>query len=226
MKAAYVMNDPIYRSTNIYMHPDYASFKIRRVLFAPIKNETSVLDVDSKLAPVFLAELSKINKFEIVPTPEYAVPEFDDVNVRRDGKFYKIRIFDFGSRFNADAILFTHITRYNPYEPCALGISAQLIHASSGTVVWAINELYDGNSRDVEHFARYYYYRHLRYSHPLLDWKVMMVSMQYFSQMVAFDVASTITNAYRPEYTMDAHILKTLQITEDTVINDIDPSGI
>lgn len=213
LKGYYKVTDQPFVSKNYFVHPEFDKFKIRRVLFAPIKNETQYPDATERLEPIFLAEWSKINQFEVLPASEEMRTEFEEFNPRMDGRFSKLRLYGFAKRFNIDAVIFTSITNYFPYEPCKIGINAQMIHTRSSVVVWALNEIYDSNMRDVETLAKQYYYERLRYEHPLLDWKIMTTSIRYFAQMVGYEVANSMSIDVSPNR-MDNRIINAATIAD------------
>lgn len=224
MKTAYQVFDPIYVSKNYFVHQKYTDFHVKRVLFAPITDTTAVQGAAATLNPIFAKEWAKTNQFEIISIPENQWYEFARLNIQSTGKFSKLQLYDFGVRYNVDAVLFTTVTAYHPYEPCTLGISSQLIHTYTGTILWAFNETYDGSMREIEHFAQFYYFKHQSFSHPLQEWHIMLSSMRYFGQMVGFDVAQSLSGT-KTSYGMDAHLLKTTAMTEDTIV-DINPSDL
>ena len=195
-KLVYTSNDDMFLATNFFIHPDYDNFAIKRVMLAPIKNESIHSDMAKTLEPIFMREYIKLNKFEIIPTPADIVEELSDFNVREKGTFYALHLYDIGKRYNVDAIIFTSITAYSPYEPCVIGVNTQMISTYSGIVLWALNEIYDGNQRSVENLAKVFYFEKLRFAHPLYDWKIMMTSIRYFAQMVASDVSQTMNDYY------------------------------
>jgi len=195
-KLLYTSNDDMFLATNFFIHPDYNNFSIKRVMLAPIKNESTHTDVAKTLEPIFIREYVKLNKFEIIPTPSEIEEELSSFNVREKGTFYALHLYDIGKRYNVDAIIFTSITAYSPYEPCVIGVNAQMISTYSGIVAWALNEIYDGNQRSVENLAKVFYFEKLRFAHPLYDWTIMMSSIRYFAQMVAYDVSQTMNDYY------------------------------
>lgn len=195
-KALYTTNSDLFVATNYFIHPDYDYFAVKRVMLAPIKNETSNRDVSKTLKPIFINELAKLNKFEIIPAPSDIEEEISTFNIREKGTFYALHLYDIGKRYNVDAVIFTSITAYSPYEPCVIGINTEMISTYSGIVLWALNEVYDGKLRSVENLAKTYYFENLRFSHPLYDWTIMMSSIRYFAQMVCSDVSQTMNDYY------------------------------
>lgn len=198
VKTYYKATDDVFVATNYFIHPEYDGFNIRRVMVAPITNETGFHNAQTTLEPVFMAEWSKVNRFEVIPALGEAREQLESFDLRQKGTFYKLHLYDLAKRYNIDAVMFVALTAYSPYEPCKIGLNAQLIHTYSGVVVWALNEVYDGSQRDVENLATQYYYEHVRFAHPLNDWEIMMVSIRYFAQMVAYDVGGTLKDYYIP----------------------------
>jgi hypothetical protein len=198
VKTYYNVTDSVFVATNYFIHPEFEDFKIRRVLIAPFSNETGFHNAQDTLEPIFISEWIKVNRFEVIPSTGDARKQLESFDIREKGTFYKMHLYDIAKRYNVDAVMFVALTSYSPYEPCRIGINAQLIHTYSGVVVWGLNEIYDGSQRNVENLATQYYYENVRFSHPLDDWEIMMISIRYFTQMVAFDVGGTFKDYYVP----------------------------
>ncbi len=198
VKTFYNLTDRTFVATNYFIHPEFEEFQIRRVIVAPFTNETGYHQAQDILEPIFISEWLKVNRFEVIPATGEARDQLAKFDLREKGMFYKLHLYDLAKRYNADAIMFVSITSYSPYDPCRIGINAQLIHTYSGVVTWALNEVYDGSQRDVENLATQYYYEHVRFSHPLEDYQIMMISPRYFAQMVAYDVGGTFTDYFIP----------------------------
>ena len=213
VKTYYEITDPTYVSANYYVHPEFDQMSIRRVLFAPIRNETTYFEETLGLDDAFMKQWSAIHRFELLPAMGGLRDSLQNIDLRGRGRFYKLRLFDIGERFNIDAIIFTTLTSYFPYEPCQLGINAQMIHTRTGDIVWAVDEHYDGNQREVANLAKEYYYEKLRFSHPLTDWKTMLVSMKYFSEMAASNIAHTFIQEEKM-LRIDESLLKTATVLD------------
>ncbi|MCB1194553.1 hypothetical protein KDK77_00065 [bacterium] len=209
----YEMTDTTYVSSNYYINPHLENIMVKRVLFAPLKNETLYREEVEALEKTFAEQWSAIHRFEVIPAMGEVRKNLQEVALRDKGRFYKLLLYDIGERYNIDAIIFTTITSFFPYEPCKLGVNAQMIHTRSGDVLWAIDEQYDGNQRDVGNLAKEYYYEKLQFSHPLTDWKIMLVSMKYFSQMIGNHIAETLLEKER-NLRIDESLLKTATALE------------
>lgn len=214
VRGYYQVTDKQFVPANYFIHPQYDKFKIKRVMLAPVQNETSYPEAVSIIEPIFLQEISKTNRFDIVPGSEFNPEEFHEFGIHQKGMFYKLQLFDIGKRYNADAVIFTSITTFFPYEPCKVGLNTQMIHTATGTVLWAFSETFDANMREVETLAKQYYFENLRFAHPLYDWKIVVTSIRYFAQMACAQTAGTLYG-YSPEKRLNSKILNTVTAIED-----------
>ncbi len=215
VRGYYQVTDKQFVPANFFIHPQYEKFRIKRVIVAPLNNETSYPQAVKVAEPIFLRELAKTNRFDVIPVTN--PDEFSDFGIHQRGMFYKLQLYDIGKRYNADAVIFTSITVFFPYEPCKIGINTQMIHTATGTVLWAFSETFDANMREIETLAKQYYFENLRFSHPLQDWKIMVTSISYFTQMACAETASSLYG-YPSNQRMSARMLNTVTTIEDSNI--------
>lgn len=132
---------------------------IKRVVVLPLADngklqEEAMLRIDE----VILQTINSSQRFECVPVTRDNVQRLAKVRSLRSvdalpADFLKELAADFG----ADAVLFVDITRYDPYPPIAIGIRAKLARLSDRSLVWSIDETYDGSKADVANAARKYW---------------------------------------------------------------------
>lgn len=132
---------------------------IKRVVVLPLADngklqEEAMVRIDE----VILQTINSSQRFECVPVTRDNVQRLAKVRSLRSvdalpADFLKELAADFG----ADAVLFVDITRYDPYPPIAIGIRAKLARLSDRSLVWSIDETYDGSKADVANAARKYW---------------------------------------------------------------------
>jgi hypothetical protein len=129
---------------------------IRRVAILPIS--CSLPDNGTaQLQDVLESELNRFGRFEIIDVspeqmtlwtgrprwrPEAALP----------ADFYQ----KLASTLDCDAILFPHLAAYQPYKPMVLGWNLKLVEVNTGSIFWAVDELFDASDPEVAKLAARY----------------------------------------------------------------------
>lgn len=200
-KSAQRPRGPGFVPTNVY-RPSPAEIAagptVRRVALLPVhlvKADPSRLeDLDNN----FRAELTRTGHYEIVRVsrPELAAlcgrTQVDSTEALSAGLLDVLRV-----QYGVDAILFTDITNDNPYRPVSLGVRARLVHATSGAVLWAADNLFDSGNPTVANSARRYELDQQRQSFPLdRDGGAALLSPDRFSRYAANATFATLPSLY------------------------------
>ncbi|TVR49565.1 MAG: hypothetical protein EA425_11980 [Puniceicoccaceae bacterium] len=142
---------------------------------------------------VFLAELGKTHRFEVVPVDPELVRRITGQgaisSVERIPADFLHRLAEAGA---FDGILFLEFTHLRPYPPLALGIRAKLVHVRNGEITWAFDSLFDAADPRVANAARRHALSAQRGKFPLDRSDTVLLSPRRFSSYVAAEVFSTI----------------------------------
>ena len=164
--------------------------RVRRALVVPFANNTPCPGVSKEVTEIFVRELSKLGRFEVV-TPnsitgttfarklENGVP-LDPKDIRRLCETH-----------GADAVIIGEIKNYVPYRPFVLGLKISMRNADTAELIWSIDETLDSGMKDVANAAREYYYKELDPS-KTFDVEIMMQSNRMFTQFVCMSIARTL----------------------------------
>ncbi|MBK7997295.1 MAG: hypothetical protein IPK15_00825 [Verrucomicrobia bacterium] len=187
---------PSYEPSNVFREDAALPEQIRRVALLPVTVASDDGDMAfgrGTLEPIVFAEIARVRRFEVVSvtseelrlltgrtawTPEEKLPiEF----------FEKIR-----DKFGVDAVLFTQLTQYRPYEPLLIGWRMKLIDADEPHILWAVDEVFDARVPTVAAAAS----RHLE-GNPdtgtsLSDSRSVLQSPRRFGRYTAHAVVQTM----------------------------------
>ncbi len=194
-----------YKPSNIYSRTNLPD-KIRRIAVLPVTvtSHTPVLESGlENLVPVLYAELEKSKRFEIVPVTREQMSQLTGQPGWRIDEQLPPNLFArIKDLTGCDALLFSQLTRYQPYPPPAIGWKFNLIECPrpgmlladglKGLTIWSADELLDAGDPAVANGARAYYMDHLRNEIPLPDPEVTMSSPTRFGQYTVSTLLATL----------------------------------
>jgi len=187
---------PRYRPTNIYRQTNSLPTQIRRVAVLPLVTPGSTAFLEAgveAMGPLLYAELEKCKRFEVISVSPEDLREWTGKSGWRADEPLPP---DFFGRVSAatgcDAILFCQLTRYEPYQPLAVGwkfyLVANLPPGPSSAkevkdkILWCADEVLDAGEPGVANAARDYYGQHLRNEAPSADSSTILSSPARFGQ--------------------------------------------
>ena len=154
--ACQMQRPPEQRAVDSYLADPRDLANVRRVMVLPFDEEPGV-DADCmQMRDIYVAELQKLRRFDILPLPESAI-EVDELNrsVRR-GRMSTDAVVRLCDRYHLDGVLVGTVTSFRAYTPPILGMRTQLVSVHSGAIVWAVDAIYDSSDRstvnDLRHF--------------------------------------------------------------------------
>ena len=149
--------DPEPKRVNAYLADDRDISSVRRIMVLPFWEAPGVRADLGRIHNAFHDELTKLQRFEIVPLPPDA-REDDLINsTLHRGKISTGSLVSLSERYHLDGIMVGTVTSYRPYSPPHLGMRVQLISIHTGDTVWAAEGLYDASdARTVEDLEHYY----------------------------------------------------------------------
>jgi hypothetical protein len=117
---------------------------VRRVMVLPFAEEPGVDDC-TQMRDIYVAELQKLRRFDIVPLPGSAL-EVDELNRSvRHGRLSTDAVVRLCDRYHLDGVLVGTVTSFRAYTPPILGMRTQLVSVHSGAIVWAVDAIYDSS---------------------------------------------------------------------------------
>ena len=156
-----------YRVANIYTKNAQLPKELKRVALLPIavRNSTETLEEGAEaLDPVVIAELSKKERFDVVPVSTEDLRHWTGLasalawEALPENFFAQIKLHT-----GCDAVMFCELTRFNAYQPVALGWKFSLVEGSETAVniLWCADATIDAGNPDAADAARTYQSQHI-----------------------------------------------------------------
>ncbi len=182
---------PEQRSLNNYLADSRDLANVRRVMVLPFAEEAGVVADPLKIRDIYIGELQKLRRFEIVPLPGVAT-EVDELNASvRFGRLSTEAIVSLCNRYHLDGVLVGTVTSWRPYTPPVLGMRTQLVSVHSGAVVWAVDAIYDSSDRSTVSDLRHFHHHVQTDDGNLHGWELDLISPQRFCAYVAHRFCGT-----------------------------------
>jgi len=188
--------------------PSYHDLKegipIRRVAVLPLSYEAGNVNFPRDMDAAFNAELSKTSMFELVVVGR---PEMEAIFGRQQvssvgalpGEF----LGEIAAQFGVDAVLFTDITHYFPYQPISIGVRTKLVDVRSGEIRWAFDYLFDSGKPKVAATARQFFLTNTQTNLPVKnDGDSVLQSPLRFSRYVAWETYRSLVSKPAPAMTI------------------------
>jgi hypothetical protein len=197
---------PRYRPSNVYRPTNSLPSEVRRVAVLPLITPASTAFLQAgleSLGPLLCAELEKCKRFEVIQiSPEELRQWTGKIGWRADEPLPPDFFARVSDATGCDAILFCQLTRYEPYQPLAVGWKFSLVaNPPSGPIslqemkdriLWSADEVIDAGEPGVSNAARDYYGRHLRNETASADDSTILNSPVRFGQYTLAALLETI----------------------------------
>jgi hypothetical protein len=205
---------PSYRPTNIYRRSASLPPQIRRVAVLPLTITSTASYLESgveTLEPLLYAELEKSKRFEVIPVTPQQMQQWTGQTGWRADEALPPDLFErVSGATGCDAILFCQLTRYQPYQPLAVGWKFSLVEIPRSAItspadlkariLWSADEVLDAGDPTVATGARVYYAQHMRNDAASADASTMLSSPARFGQYTLGTLLATL-----PERAMEKH---------------------
>jgi hypothetical protein len=185
-----------YKPSNIYSRSPVLNPEVKRVAVLPMtglqSTEAFQAGVES-LQPLLDNELDKAKRFElIVVTPE----ELRRWTGQRLWRAEEQLPPDFFERLHEEtgcqAVLFDQLSRYQPYQPIAVGWKLTLVVNKEHQIYWAADEIFDAGDDAVANAARVYAFDHITTQSPIPDPNAILSSPSRFGQYTLHALFATL----------------------------------
>jgi hypothetical protein len=185
-----------YKPSNVYLKSKFLDPQLKRVAVLPITpiSATETLAAGAQLLqPLLGAELEKTKRFDLVIISPDQLRQWTGQTSWRDDEVLPP---DFFTRLRdgcgCDAVFFTQLTRYFPYQPVAVGWKFSLIQVKDREIIWKADELLDAGDAIVANAARFYSNQHVHIEGPADDPSVILGSPSRFGQYSISAILATL----------------------------------
>ncbi len=174
---------------------------LHRVVVLPISGgEVAPPESVAALDPVFIAELQKQNRFEIVAlTREECAQRFHVEEFRSTGVLPHDFVAMLQREHAADGVMFIDITVYKPYRPITIGVRAKLATLGGDVrLLWTFDNVFSADDPAVANSARRHFIDADRGGVPADLTPAALQSPARFAAYVAAEAFATLPPVYTP----------------------------
>jgi hypothetical protein len=180
-----------YHPSNVYVYSQTLPASLRRVVLLPL---TTASAADSQeagveaLEPVLQTELEKTKRFEVVPISGDQLRQLTGQAAWRADEPLPLDFFErLQKATGCDAVMFCQLTRYQPYQPLAVGWKLNLASKTAATnaepqLLWSVDEVLDAGEPQAAKAARTYYSQHVRNEQSQEDTGTILRSPSLFGR--------------------------------------------
>ncbi|MGA2176310.1 MAG: hypothetical protein ABSH38_15140 [Verrucomicrobiota bacterium] len=185
-----------YQPSNIYSKGPMLDPEVKRVALLPmaplLPTETFQAGVDS-LQPLLRAELEKAKRFEVIVVTPEQLRRWTGQGVWKSEDQLPPDFFDrLQEETGCHAVFFNQLTRYQPYQPVAVGWKLTLVFNKDHVIYWQANEVFDAGDGAVANAARAYEAEHITTQSPLPDPNAILSSPSRFGQYTLHALLTTL----------------------------------
>jgi len=182
---------PERRAVNKYLADTRDLASVRRIMVLPFATETGVVADSERVRDVYVTELQKLRRFEIVPLPISAHEVAQLNGSMRTGRLSTEAIVTLCNRYRLDGVLVGTVTAWRAYTPPQLGLRTSLVSVHSGSIIWAVDAIYDANDRSTINDLRHYHERVQAQDGNLHGWELNTIAPTRFASYVAHRFVGT-----------------------------------
>jgi hypothetical protein len=185
-----------YKPANIYCRGVAMDPEVKRVAVLPMTTlqptEAFQAGVDS-LQPLLHAELEKAERFEMVVVTPEQLQNWTGQRVWRSDEQLPPDFFDrLRDETGCQGVLFDQLTRYQPYQPVAVGWKLTLVFNKEHQIYWAADTVFDAGDDAVANAARDYASGHIITQSPIPDPNAILSSPSRFGQYTLHELLTTL----------------------------------
>lgn len=202
---------PFYKPTNVVGDAQLPA-TLHRVVVLPISvGNVAPPESGAALDPVFIAELQKQNRFEIVPiSREECNQRFHVEEFRSTAALPHDFVAMLQREHAADGVLFIDLTVYKPYRPITIGIRTKLATLSGEVrLLWAFDNVFSADDPAVANSARHHFLNSDRGGVPADLTPSALQSPTRFGAYIAAEAFATLPPVYTPAGARPAKPAKT-----------------
>jgi hypothetical protein len=175
-----------YKPTNIYRKGLALDPEVKRVAVLPMTTLQPTQAFQAgvvSLQPLLHAELEKAKRFELITVSPEQLQNWTGQRVWRADEQLPPDFFDrIREETGCQGVLFDQLTRYQPYQPVAVGWKMTLVYNKEHQISWMADEVFDAGDDGVANAARAYESGHIVTQSPLPDPNAILSSPSRFGQ--------------------------------------------
>lgn len=183
--ACAIERPPEKKLLNKYLAEPADLANVRRIMVLPFQQEGGDPADCEDVRDVFVTELQKLRRFEVVPLPANASENDAMRQSLRRGRLSTEAVVRLCNRYALDGVMLGTVTAWRPYTPPHLGLRTQLLSVHSGAPVWAVDAMFDSSDRSTVQDLRHYEIHQKQDNGSLHSWELDLLAPTKFTHYVA-----------------------------------------
>lgn len=190
-----------YHPGNVYAYSASLPASLRRVALLPLTTASGVASQQAgveELEPLLQSELEKTKRFEVVTLSSEQLRQLTGESAWRADEPLPLDFFDrLQKATGCDAVMFSQVTRYQAYQPLAVGWKLSLASKTAPTnaqpqILWSVDEVLDAGESQVAAAARTYYSQHIQHEQSSSDSGTILRSPAMFGRFTLSVLFATL----------------------------------
>jgi hypothetical protein len=176
---------------NYYLNPQKPICAVGRVALIELGNHSTQpqISVDMTDALFEAVESRRIFGLAIVRRSDPACKGLLNAG---NGSYSLEQLALLRKNLKSDAVLYGEVTQYHPYPRLAIGLRVRMMDLRDGTLIWAIEQLWDTTDKQTENRIEDFFKSQIRSGYDPLEYRMAMVSSRMFLKFVAYEVGQTM----------------------------------
>ncbi|HEU5081149.1 MAG TPA: hypothetical protein VFT72_18195 [Opitutaceae bacterium] len=152
---------PFFTPRNVTVNTPRLPALVRRVTVLPVHGLREMTeDSVNRVNEAVVTQLNQTGRFEVVTlTPDnlrslIGQPSLGSADALPHDLLEKVK-----KTSGSDAVLFTDVTAYSPYPPLTIGLRMKLVELSTGTILWAADNIFAASDPSVANSARHFAFK-------------------------------------------------------------------
>ncbi len=169
---------------------------IRRVAMLPFYYEREDGSPATQIDAAFHEELGKTALFEIVWIDRAQLKAWTGRGQISSAENLPANLLlTVAAQTGANAVLFTDVTHYFPYQPISIGVRSKLVDIRTGGIRWAFDHLFDSGNPAIAQATRCFYMTQIQTNLPIgNDGGAVLQSPRKFAGYAAWETYRSLIN--------------------------------
>lgn len=174
-----------------YLNPQSRFSELGKVVILELENESSRQDLAESLTQALADALQKKHLFS-VRCIHRSDPLWQGLELYSISEYSYEQLSMIRKMLGADAIVFGNIMRYTPYPHLGVGLRLKMVDLRYGSLVWALEEVWDSTDKSTEQRMRQFFDRQMRTGYQPMNWEILITSPMAFHKFVVYEAAQTL----------------------------------
>ena len=181
-------------SGSYYLNPNRDLERIGRVALVELDNHSHYPEISKDATQALFVAIQKKQLFGISMVGQ-SDEQWRGLEMKPDKTYSTHELVKMRNALGCDAVLSGAVTEYQPYPHQMMGIRLRLTDVKDGTLIWAVEHLWDSTDTESKYRASYFY--KTRLGEHTVERELLQMSTGEFLRFIAFEIADTLSERFR-----------------------------